>query len=101
MTNPWLHDKVDRIIRDPVRKLGWNDRLFGTMQVALEQGIEPEGMALGAAAALSYVREQTKDTLPPRESMVRIWGTEAGGARQELCIQLVLEALEKLSDWTT
>jgi mannitol-1-phosphate 5-dehydrogenase len=101
MTNPWLHDKVDRIIRDPVRKLGWNDRLFGTMQVALEQGIEPKGMALGAAAALSYVREQTKDTLPPRESLVRIWGTEAVGTDQALCIQLVLEALEKLSSWTT
>jgi hypothetical protein len=54
MTNPFLLDSVERIIRDPKRKLGWNDRLFGTMRVAIEAGIQPRAMALGAAAAGSH-----------------------------------------------
>lgn len=51
MVNPYLEDRVDRIVRDPCRKLGWNDRLIGTMRLALEHGIEPRRYATGAAAA--------------------------------------------------
>ena len=52
MTNPWLRDTVERVGRDPARKLGWEDRLVGTMRLALAQNIQPERFALGAAAAL-------------------------------------------------
>jgi mannitol-1-phosphate 5-dehydrogenase len=53
MTNPYLVDLIERVTRDTERKLGWNDRLAGTMRVALEQGIVPRRYALGAAAALA------------------------------------------------
>ena len=43
------------MIRDPRRKLGLDDRLVGTMRVALEQGIEPKRYALGAAAAVELL----------------------------------------------
>jgi mannitol-1-phosphate 5-dehydrogenase len=99
MTNPWLHDRVERVIRDPVRKLGWNDRFFGTMRIALSQGISPRAMALGAAAALSYAQEQDTDSSPPRAALARIWGEEATGPDREACIQLVLEAQEELPNW--
>ncbi len=52
MVNPNLRDQVDRITRDTRRKLGWNDRLIGTMRLALEHGITPKRYAQGAAAAL-------------------------------------------------
>jgi mannitol-1-phosphate 5-dehydrogenase len=55
MTNPYLRDRVDRVIRDPRRKLGWDDRLIGTMRMALEYGIEPRRYALGAAAAVEML----------------------------------------------
>ena len=55
MTNPHLHDTVARVTRDPRRKLGWDDRLIGTMRVALEQGIEPRRYARGAAGALDML----------------------------------------------
>ena len=55
MINPLLRDRVDRVIRDPRRKLGLDDRLVGTMRVALEQGIEPKRYALGAAAAVGLL----------------------------------------------
>jgi mannitol-1-phosphate 5-dehydrogenase len=53
MTNPYLRDTVDRVGRDPQRKLGWDDRLIGTMRLALRYGIEPRRYAVGAAAALA------------------------------------------------
>ncbi|HLU46482.1 MAG TPA: hypothetical protein VK116_00310, partial [Planctomycetota bacterium] len=41
MLNPFLVDQIERVGRDPARKLGWSDRLVGTMRLALEAGIEP------------------------------------------------------------
>lgn len=55
MTSPVLDDTVERAGRDPVRKLGPADRLFGTMSLALEHGIRPVNMALGAAAAIAVL----------------------------------------------
>ncbi len=52
MTNPWLADAIERAGRDVVRKLGYQDRLFGTIRLADEFGIEPVNMAVGAAAAI-------------------------------------------------
>jgi mannitol-1-phosphate 5-dehydrogenase len=52
MMDPLLGDTVERVGRDPQRKLAWDDRLIGTMRVALAQGIEPRRYAMGAAAAL-------------------------------------------------
>ena len=51
MTNPLLHDRVDRITRDTERKLGWDDRLIGTMRAVLASRIHPFRYAVGAAAA--------------------------------------------------
>jgi mannitol-1-phosphate 5-dehydrogenase len=52
MTNPFLSDTIERAGRDPLRKLALNDRIFGTMALALEQGIEPANMAIGALAGI-------------------------------------------------
>jgi len=51
MTNPFLKDAIDRITRDPERKLSWDDRVIGTMRLALSQGIEPVNFAAGAKLA--------------------------------------------------
>jgi len=62
MTNPHLNDQVERVGRDHARKLGIEDRLYGTMILALEQGVEPHNLALGAAAGIvSMIRR--KDSL--------------------------------------
>jgi len=58
MTNPYLADTVARVSRDVVRKLGLNERIFGTMQLALEYGIEPTNMALGAIAGIAVLLKQ-------------------------------------------
>ena len=56
MVNPWLRDSVERVTRDPRRKLGWDDRLVGTMRLALAGGIQPNRLAVGAAAALERLQ---------------------------------------------
>jgi mannitol-1-phosphate 5-dehydrogenase len=100
ITNPFLHDKVDRIIRDPLRKLGWNDRFFGTMRCALQKGITPERMALGAAACTLYAMELDPGfSGSPREYLERLWGSEAAGAERDDCLSLLQAAVPRLSEW--
>lgn len=70
MVNPYLRDRTERVTRDPRRKLAWEDRLVGTMRLALDAGIAPERFALGAAAALDTlsgaggVEAQLRDLWP-------------------------------------
>jgi len=65
MTNPYLGDTVARVVRDAVRKLSMNGRIFGTMQLALEYGIEPRNMALGAMAGVALLLYKAdKNNLP-------------------------------------
>lgn len=62
MTNPHLCDSVERAARDPQRKLGYNDRLFGTMHICLEQEVKPVNMAKGAAAAIRLMPQSKTDS---------------------------------------
>lgn len=52
--NRKLGDTVDRVGRDPLRKLSGEDRLAGALKFAVEQGFEPFGIASGFAAAICF-----------------------------------------------
>lgn len=52
--NAALGDTVARVGRDPIRKLGPNDRIIGGAKLAASYGIEPQNTCLVAAAALLY-----------------------------------------------
>ncbi|MBN2641764.1 MAG: hypothetical protein JXR78_08935 [Victivallales bacterium] len=41
MVNPFLRDRIDRIIRDLPRKLDCNDRVLGTIRMCLNQDVTP------------------------------------------------------------
>ncbi len=84
MTNPYLLDTVERVGRDPARKLGWNDRLVGTMRVALDWGVEPRRYAYGVAAALVALdRSILEQERPARALLVPLW-RDASPAQSEL-----------------
>ena len=97
MTNPFLRDTVARVGRDPERKLGWDDRLIGTMRLALEAGLRPQRLAMGAAAALAWV--QPADS-PAARRLRAIWGQAADDASQTAqVIALVEEGAARLHRW--
>ncbi len=54
LRNRALGDTIFRLGRDPIRKLGRKDRLVGAASLALEEGIEPDGLAWGIAAGLTF-----------------------------------------------
>jgi mannitol-1-phosphate 5-dehydrogenase len=58
IVNPYLSDSVERAMRDPIRKLSLHDRIFGTMILALEQGLEPHHMAIGAVAGIKILLQK-------------------------------------------
>jgi mannitol-1-phosphate 5-dehydrogenase len=71
MLNPHLRDSVDRVTRDPRRKLGWDDRLVGTMRMVRSQGLAPLRYARGARAALELLaREESRS---PAELLPAMW----------------------------
>jgi len=61
MTNPYLADTVERVCRDVVRKLGIDERVFGTMTLALQYGIEPTNMALAALAGIAILLQKAEE----------------------------------------
>lgn len=50
-------DFIERNARDPIRKLGPDDRLVGSARLVLEYGIKPENLCVAIAAAIHYVSE--------------------------------------------
>ena len=73
MTNPYLGDTIARITRDVVRKLEMDGRIFGTMQLALEYGIEPKNMALGALAGIVVLLDEAEKYDLPDDMRCRDW----------------------------
>jgi mannitol-1-phosphate 5-dehydrogenase len=87
MTNPYLADTVERAGRDPVRKLGADDRIFGTMALALEYNIEPNNMALGAMAGIVVLLEKAEENNLPGDLRFGDWR------------RLDNEKIENVIDW--
>lgn len=101
MLNPYLGDLVERITRDPRRKLGWNDRLVGVMRLALANGIKPRRFAVGAAAAL-YAHEPTVLSIPDQAAkhLLPLWTAATPiPEEQEAIVQLIRSGLVSLRSW--
>jgi len=94
MMNPFLKDQVARVIRDPIRKLGWDDRLIGTMRIALDAGIKPVRFAKGAAAALSVLKNEM-NFKSDEEIFSSLWPEpDIPPGRKEEIKQLIKEAVK-------
>lgn len=52
--NRALADPIDRLARDPLRKLAPTDRLVGAARLVERQGMIPRGLVWGIAGALAY-----------------------------------------------
>jgi mannitol-1-phosphate 5-dehydrogenase len=82
MVNPWLRDDIGRVTRDSRRKLGWSDRLVGTMRMAVSAGIEPWRFAQGAAAALEELRREEPGKMDER-ILQALWSAGDGSETEK------------------
>ena len=101
MTNPFLRDTVERTGRDPARKLGWNDRLIGTLRLALQFGVTPHRYAMGAAAALAVMDRAALDERVDLASRLDVLWQASEPAPQErvAVLELVEEGRRDLQRW--
>jgi len=98
MTNPFLMDTVERVGRDPARKLGWDDRLVGTMRLAMSQGIEPRRYAIGAAAAFAALDSGFLDGRVSADKLADpIWQTD--GPERQTVLAIIEEGRRLLRRW--
>jgi len=81
--NPYLPDTVDRVGRQPLRKLSRNERLIGPAAELAERGIRPQHLldTVGAALAFdvpedpeSVELQELLKSLPPAELTERVTG---------------------------
>jgi mannitol-1-phosphate 5-dehydrogenase len=101
MTNPYLGDSVERVGRDPQRKLGWDDRLVGTLRVAVQQGLVPRRLALGVAAALAVLDQSFLSGDAPAAGLLEpLWGKISAEREEKLRIlDLVEDGRHRLRRW--
>jgi mannitol-1-phosphate 5-dehydrogenase len=101
MTNPLLLDTIERVTRDPDRKLGWGDRLVGTIRLALDAGVHPGRFAVGAAAAAAALRssllEREQSAAPVLEPL---WRSARPARAERVAVLGVIDAaLPRLRAW--
>ena len=104
MTNVHLADTTARAARDVVRKLGVQDRIYGTMALALEYGIEPRDLAVGAMAGVALLLAGAADYGLPHELHSLNWRTLHTRSLMPLLLHLwqapTSPTLHKLADCT-
>lgn len=93
MMNPYLNDSVERVGRDVTRKLGWNDRLIGTLREAKKQGFIAKRYAFGVAAALESIGQDNAETF-----LKSLWQLE-DSSELENTLEIVKDAKKTLALW--
>ncbi len=101
MTNPFLRDTVERVGRDPKRKLEWDDRLIGTVRVARHEGVRARRYALGAAAALATLDRSILEGDNSIESLLDPIWRKASPKRREMesVLAMVENGRRRLHRW--
>ena len=62
LDNPALGDTIDRVGRDPIRKLSSHERLIGAAKFAEEYGVISTNLCRGIAAALKFLVRGDKES---------------------------------------
>lgn len=67
--NPYLHDEIDRVGRQPIRKLGENDRLIKPLLGTIEYATANDVLLKGIAAAFLYKNDEDPQAVELQESV--------------------------------
>lgn len=99
-------DSIERNARDPMRKLGPDDRLIGPARMVFSQGILPESLCTSAAAAIYYTSEgdesaeqlkHLRETEGPEAVIEKVCKLDPNGTLGQLILQKI--ALLKERGW--
>ena len=98
-TNAALGDTCQRVGADPARKLTPEDRLIGAGKLALQQGITPCYIAVGAAAGVRrYLEENSREQT--MENAVQVLQEVSGLTQEEALAQMILSAYQMILNGT-
>ncbi|BAB07570.1 mannitol-1-phosphate 5-dehydrogenase [Halalkalibacterium halodurans] len=65
--NPYLSDRVERVGRNPIRKLGYNERLVKPARQLLDLGHQPTALLAGIQAAFAFFVEDDQESMELQE----------------------------------
>ena len=96
MTRASLHDTVERVVRDPARKLGYEDRFIGTLRTCRSFAGGGDRFAFGAACA--FAGQFPEEAPDPEHDLYRaltgLWEREDEDLREPLN-----RAWRRFHDW--
>ena len=90
MQNPYLSDAIERVIRDIPRKLSWDDRVIGTMRLALSQGVTPFNFAKGALLAARAQFGNDPEAI--KAGLAELWQQDVNSGEGAQLLELILNA---------
>ena len=91
--NPFLVDDVDRVGREPLSKLSYNDRLIKPLRGTLEYGLPNQHLINAIAAALAYRNEQDLQALELAKSLAENGVAQTVRKYTELQDEAVIERI--------
>ena len=95
LTNAALRDTCQRVGGDPARKLGADDRMIGSAKLALEQGITPAYITVGAAAAIHrYLNENALEQ--KKDNALKVLQDVSGLGADDSLTGMILSRYEEL-----
>ncbi len=110
MTNPYLRDEVKRICRDPIRKIGYNDRFLGTIREAFAQNIVAETIAQSVIGGICYIIDKkisigtdypadhsALSTGNIKTILKEIWKNEEDDGHKNDCLDLICTQFNEFS----
>jgi mannitol-1-phosphate 5-dehydrogenase len=110
MTNPYLRDEVKRICRDPLRKIGYNDRFLGTIQEAFKQNIIAKTIAQAVIGGLCYIINEKinigidypgnlfdLNTKTIKTILEEVWKNEEDNGYKNDCLALICSEFSEFS----
>lgn len=86
MTSPTLDDSVERVLRDIRRKLGWNDRITGAVNLCIEQDVFPKQLLEGLRIALDRTCAGWRDN---PDLLSKLWSDATEESLQKIIAALI------------
>ena len=95
-TNAALKDTCKRVGGDPTRKLASHDRLIGSSTLALEVGVTPAYIAIGAAAGLRRYIAEAEGMEQSMDAAASVLEQVSGLDKNGTLAKLILSMYEKI-----